>query len=58
MLQLVRNSAIGSNNTRTFSIFLRRVNGSGDIQFTFNGGSTWTTISQPITSTWSRILLS
>jgi hypothetical protein len=54
---IIRNSAIGSNNTRTFSIFLRRVNGSGDIQFTFNGGSTWNTISQPITSTWSRILV-
>jgi hypothetical protein len=54
---IIRNSAIGSNNTRTFSIFLRRVNGSGAIQFTFNGGSTWTTIIQPITSTWSRILV-
>jgi hypothetical protein len=54
---IIRNSAIGSNNTRTFSIFLRRVNGSGAIQFTVNGGSTWTTISQPITSTWSRILV-
>jgi hypothetical protein len=57
MLQLVRNSAVGSTNTRTFSIFLRRVTGSGAIQFTFNGGSTWNTISQPITSTWSRILV-
>jgi hypothetical protein len=54
---IIRNSAIGSNNTRTFSIFLRRVNGSGAIQFTFNGGSSWNTISQPITSTWSRILI-
>jgi hypothetical protein len=54
---IIRNSAVGSTNTRTFSIFLRRVNGSGDIQFTFNGGSTWNTISQPITSTWSRILV-
>jgi hypothetical protein len=54
---IIRNSAIGSDNTRTFSIFLRRVNGSGAIQFTFNGGSTWTTIIQPITSTWSRILV-
>jgi hypothetical protein len=54
---IIRNSAIGSNNTRTFSIFLRRVNGSGAIQFTVNGGSSWNTISQPITSTWSRILI-
>jgi hypothetical protein len=54
---IIRNSAIGSNNTRTFSIFLRRVRGFSDIQFTFNGGSTWNTISQPITSTWSRILV-
>jgi hypothetical protein len=54
---IVRNSAVGSTNTRTFSIFLRRVTGSGAIQFTFNGGSTWNTISQPITSTWSRILV-
>jgi hypothetical protein len=54
---IIRNSAVGSTNTRTFSIYLRRVSGSGLIQFTINGGSSWTTLTQSITNTWSRFIL-
>jgi hypothetical protein len=54
---VIRNVAVGSDNTRTFSIYLRRVSGSGLIQFTFDGGSSWTTITQSITNTWSRFIL-
>jgi hypothetical protein len=54
---IIRNSAVGSTNTRTFSIYLRRVSGSGNIQFTWNGGSSWVTITQSITNTWSRFIL-
>jgi hypothetical protein len=55
---IIRNTAVGSNNYRTFSIYLRRVSGSGLIQFTFDGGSSWTTITQSITDKWSRFILS
>ena len=32
---------------QTFSVFLKRVSGSGNIQITANGGTTWTTVSLP-----------
>jgi hypothetical protein len=54
---IIRNSTVGSTNTRTFSIYLRRVSGSGNIQFTWDGGPSWPTITQPITDKWSRFIL-
>jgi hypothetical protein len=49
---VISTSAISSSAQRTFSIFLRRVSGTGNIQYTLNNGSTWAT--QAITSTWNR----
>lgn len=37
---------------RTFSLWLRRVGGTGDIEWTMDGGTTWT--AQAITSSWVR----
>lgn len=48
---ILNNHAL-SSAARTFSIWLRRVSGTGDIQATLNGGTTWTT--QAITSSWVR----
>ena len=39
----------------TFSIWLRRVSGSGSIQLTDNNGTNWTTVA--VTSTWTRFQL-
>ena len=47
-------AAMGTSATRVFSIYLRRVTGTGDIQYTLDNGSTWTT--QAITSTWQRYI--
>jgi len=48
---ILNNHAL-SSTARTFSIWLRRFSGTGDIQATLNGGTTWTT--QAITSSWVR----
>jgi hypothetical protein len=37
---------------RTFSIYLKRISGTGNIKYTLNGGTTWTTFA--ITSSWAR----
>jgi len=37
---------------RTFSIYLRRVSGTGNVELTLDGGTTWT--AQSITSSWAR----
>lgn len=44
-----------STDTWTFSIWLRRVSGTGDIQLTVDGGANWTT--RTITSSWVRYSL-
>jgi len=49
---VISSAAIGTSAQRTFSIWLRRVTGTGNIQFTTNNGTTWTT--QAITSSWVR----
>jgi hypothetical protein len=49
---IISTAAIGTSAQRTFSIWLRRVSGTGDIQYTLNNGSTYTT--QAITSSWVR----
>jgi hypothetical protein len=49
---VISSAAIGTSAARTFSVWLRRVTGTGDIQYTQNNGSNWTT--QAITSTWTR----
>ena len=49
---IISSAAIGTSAARTFSVWLRRVTGTGDIQYTQNNGSNWTT--QAITSTWTR----
>ena len=49
----IKSSAVvGSSATRTLSVYLRRVTGTGDIQYTTDNGTGWTT--QAITSTWTR----
>jgi hypothetical protein len=49
---VIRSAAIGTSSERTFSVWLRRVTGTGNIQYTQNNGTNWTT--QAITSTWTR----
>jgi hypothetical protein len=49
---VIRAAAIGTSSERTFSVWLRRVTGTGNIQYTQNNGTNWTT--QAITSTWTR----
>ena len=49
---IISTAAIGTSAQRTFSIWLRRVSGTGDIQYTLDNGSTYTT--QAITSSWVR----
>lgn len=41
-----------SSATYTYSVFLKRLTGSGNVQLTLDGGSTWTT--KTITTTWAR----
>lgn len=47
---IIRNAAVGSSALRVLSVYLKRVTGTGDIQYTLDNGSTWTT--QAITSSW------
>lgn len=49
---VISSAAIGTSAARTFSVWLRRVSGTGDIQYTQNNGTNWTT--QAITATWTR----
>jgi hypothetical protein len=49
---VIRAAAIGTTASRTFSIFLRRVTGTGNIDYTLDNGSTYTT--QAITGSWVR----
>ena len=49
---IISTAAMGTSAQRTFSIWLRRVSGTGDIQYTLDNGSTYTT--QAITSSWVR----
>ena len=46
----------GSSTDRVFSVWLRRVSGSGNIQLTMNNGTTWSTVT--ISSTWARYSVS
>jgi len=49
---VISSAAAGLTALRTFSIFLRRVTGTGNIQYTTNNGSAWFT--QAITTSWVR----
>jgi hypothetical protein len=49
---IISSAPIGTSAQRTFSIFLRRVTGTGPIQYTLDNGATWTT--QTITTAWRR----
>lgn len=42
----------GASSARTFSVFLKRLVGSGNIQITANNGTTWTTVA--VTTSWKR----
>ena len=48
--------SIGGSQTRTFSVWLRRNSGSGNVQLTLNNGTNWSTVS--VGSTWQRFSLS
>ena len=41
--------------SRVFSVFLKRITGTGTIQLTQDNGSTWTTVT--LTSSWQRFIL-
>lgn len=49
---IISTAAMGTSAERTLSIWLRRVSGTGNIQYTLDNGSTYTT--QAITSSWVR----
>jgi hypothetical protein len=49
---IISSTAIGSSAARVLSVWLRRVTGTGAIQFTTDNGTAWTT--QVITSSWVR----
>jgi len=49
---IISSAAIGTSAARTFSVWLRRVTGTGNIQYTPTNGATYTT--QAITSSWVR----
>lgn len=49
---IISSAAAGSSDARVFSIWLKRVSGTGAIQYTLDNGVSWTT--QAITSSWLR----
>ena len=49
---IISSAAIGTSALRTLSVWLRRVTGTGNIQYTLDNGTNWTT--QVITSSWVR----
>ena len=49
---VISSASAGLSSTRAFSIFLRRVTGTGNIQYPVDNGSTWST--QAITTSWVR----
>jgi hypothetical protein len=50
---IIYNIASATQKIRTFSIYLKRGTGTGNIQYTTNGGLTWTVISD-VTTSWKR----
>ena len=50
---IIYNSAISPTAARTFSIYLKRGAGVGNILYTKDGGSTWTSITG-VTTSWKR----
>jgi len=52
---VISSAAVGSSDMRTFSFWMRRVTGVGAIQYTVEGGATYTTIaSSTLPTTWTR----
>ena len=49
---IISSAAIGTSASRVLSVWLRRVTGTGDIQYTLDNGTGYTT--QVITSSWVR----
>ena len=51
---IIASSSVGGagSQVRTFSVWLRRNSGSGNVQLTMNNGTNWFT--QSVTSTWQR----
>ena len=49
---IISSAAIGTSAARTLSVWLRRVTGTGNIEYTLDNGSTYTT--QAITAVWVR----
>jgi hypothetical protein len=51
---IVYNSKITPAATRTFSIYLKRLSGTGNIKYTLDGGINYTTIAPALTTSWNR----
>ena len=49
---VIQDLGVVASATKTFTIYLKRKTGTGNIQLTLDGGSTWTTVA--ITSSWDR----
>jgi hypothetical protein len=50
----IYSSKITPDDTRTFSIHLKRYVGNGNIKYTLDGGKQWTTISPSLIQDWTR----
>lgn len=51
----VLQSITDASTSRWQSAFVKRITGSGTIQMTMDGGTTWTTVTVSSTTTWSRV---
>ncbi len=51
---VISTAAVGSSLARTFSVWLKRISGTGVINYTLDNGTTW--IAQAITSTVTRYI--
>ena len=53
---LIQDLGVIASAVKTFSVYLKRLTGTGNIDLTLDGGSTWTT--KTITSSWARYEIS
>jgi len=53
---IIYNSKITPATTRTFSIYLKRLSGTGNIKYTLDGGTNYTTITPALTTSWNRYI--
>lgn len=52
----IHKNKIAPNAQRSFSVYLKREGGVGDIKYTLNSGIKWTSVDPSLTSEWQRYL--